>query len=76
MQNAASNNYYNSLEFAVKKNSVMKSENKQIIYANTYNAFLFQSVKFIIDNFFRVDYAHWLIMKNLMKFHRLKIEQT
>ena len=37
MQNAA-----NSLEFAVKKNSVMKSENKQIIYANTYiYAFLF-----------------------------------
>ena len=53
MQNAA-----NSLEFAVKKKkSVMKSENKQIIYENTYNAFLFQSVKFITNKFFHVDYA-------------------
>ena len=46
MQNAA-----NSLEFAL--NSVMKSENKQMIYANTYiYAFLIQSVKFNINNFF------------------------
>ena len=44
---------------------ISQQKHKQIIYANTYiYAFLFQSTKFIINNFFHVDYAYWLIMKS------------
>ena len=53
------------MEFAVKKASVMKSENVGIVYANTQiYAFLFKSTQFMINNFSHADYAHWLVIKN------------
>ena len=55
----------NSLEFAVKKASVMKNESIGIVHANTQTfAFLFKSTQFIINNFSHVDYAHGLIIKS------------
>ena len=54
----------NSLEFAVKKASVMKNENIGIVHANTQiYAFLFKSTQFLTNNFSHVDYAHGLNYK-------------